>query len=117
MRAWRPGTLYVTDTRVVVNRREPLEILSESEFEDLAAYAIEDAETAAGKATQYIHLLHHNGTVISLQLRDPEEFVRVIQKEMGRHNLLLVKKEYSLCRSNNDQSPERTAPVVPFARI
>ncbi len=46
IRAWRPGTLYVTDTRVVVNRREPLEILSESEFEKLAGYAIEDAETA-----------------------------------------------------------------------
>jgi hypothetical protein len=117
IRAWRPGTLYVTDTRVVVNRREPLEILSESEFEEIKGYAIEDAETVAGKTTQYIHLLHHDGTVISLHLRDPEGFFRVLQKEMERHNLLLVKKEHSLCRSNNDRSPERTAPVVPFARI
>jgi len=117
IRAWRPGTLYVTDTRVVVNRREPLEILSESEFEKLAGYAIEDAETAAGKTTQYIHLLHHDGTVISLHLRDPEGCVRVLQKEMGRHNLPLVKKEHSLYRSKNDQSPNRTAPVFPFARI
>jgi hypothetical protein len=117
IRAWRPGTLSVTDTRVVVNRREPLEILSESEFKKLAGYAIEDAETVAGKATQYIHLLYHDGTVISLHLRDPAGFVRVIQKEMGRHNLLLVKKEHSLCRSTNERSPERTAPVVPCARI
>ena len=94
-----------------------MEILSESEFEKLAGYAIEDAETVAGKATQYIHLLHHDGTVISLHLRDPEGFVRVIQKEMGRRNLPWAKKEICLCRSGNDQSPNRTTPVVPFARI
>jgi hypothetical protein len=117
IRAWRPGTLYVTDTRVVVNRREPLEILSESEFEKLAGYAIEDAETVAGKATQYIHLLHHDGTVISLHFRDPAGFIRVIQKEMDRHNLLLQKKEISLYRSKNDQSQNRTTPVAPLARI
>jgi len=117
IRAWRPGTLYVTDTRVVVIRREPLEILSESEFEQLAGYAIEDAETAAGKATQYIHLLHHDGTVISLHLRDPAGFVRVIQNEMGRRNLPWAKKETCLCRSKNNQSQNRTPPVVPFARI
>jgi hypothetical protein len=117
IRAWRPGTLYVTDTRVVVNRREPLEILSESGFGDLAGYAIEDAETAAGNKTQYIHLLHHDGTKISLHLRDPEGFIRVLQKEMGHRNLVLAKKEIRICRSGNDRSPDRTTPVAPFARI
>jgi hypothetical protein len=117
IRAWRHGTLYVTDTRVVVNRREPLEILSESEFEKLAGYAIEDAETVAGKAIQYIHILHHDGTKISLHLRDPEGFIRVIQKEMEQRNLPWAKQENCLCRSGHDQSPNRTAPVVPSARI
>jgi len=55
--------------------------------------------------------------VISLHLRDPEGCVRVLQKEMSRHNLLLVKKEHSLYRSKNDQAPNRTPPVFPFARI
>jgi hypothetical protein len=116
IRAWRPGTLYVTDTRVVVNRREPLEILSDSQLGDLAGYAIEDAVTVAGKTTRYIHLLHHDGTVISLHLRDPEGCAGVIQKEMGRHNLPLVKMEHSLYRSTTNGSPHRTAPPIPFAR-
>lgn len=117
IQTWRPGTLYITERRVVVNRRELLEILFESEFENLQSFSIEDAETVAGKATRYIHLLHHDGAVISLHLLDPMGLIKVIGKEMERRNLPWVEHEVHPRKDTIDVSSHRCDPVIPSEKM
>ena len=82
IKGWRPGILYVTETRVVLNRREPLEILYESDFAGIKCFTLESGFTISGKPVRYIHLFHYNGMITSLHIRDLEKFLPLFKEKV-----------------------------------
>jgi hypothetical protein len=110
LKVWRPGTLYITDTRIVLNRREPLEILYESEFSEIKYYSFESGITVAGKSVQYIHLLHHNGMIATLHIRELDKFLKVIKEKMMGHNLPW--KETEIHRFNTDRANRQDQTII-----
>ncbi len=85
-RSWRPGHLYVTDKRVFLYRKEPVEILFEAYYENIEGFAIERKSNLANKETDYLYLFLNSGEVMLLHPTEAypvREAIEGRMKELG----------------------------------
>ncbi|WP_205718627.1 gas vesicle protein [Actinomadura sp. WMMA1423] len=71
---WRPGTLFLTDRRILVYRREPREALWEARLEDVAATRLQSERTLGGEERLRVRVELADGGGALLSAAKPEEF-------------------------------------------
>ncbi|WP_243708399.1 gas vesicle protein [Actinomadura sp. GC306] len=71
---WRPGTLFLTDRRVLVYRREPRAVLWEARLEDIAATRLQSERTVGGEDRLRVRVELTNGDGALLSAGNPERF-------------------------------------------
>ena len=76
-KAWRTGQLYVTNKRVVLFRKEPHEILFETNFEK-----IKILRTKKRDNTLDLHIYLKDNTLVELHAKDIEEIKKLIQSKI-----------------------------------
>lgn len=113
VRSWRHATVYLTETRIVVNRKEPLEILWEAFLDQVTGCSIGETETVSGKEARYFHLLTHHGKALSLLLPDCPGFARALGEVMRREGLPWVDPEGLPGEDRKPASHETREPARP----
>lgn len=69
---WRPGTVYLTDRRLVVLRDEPREILWETELAAVRAVRLQPERTVGGEERLRLRVALTDGREERLSAREPE---------------------------------------------
>lgn len=69
---WRPGTLYLTDRRLVVLREEPREILWQTGLDAVRAARLEPERTVGGEERLRLEVTLADGRRETLSAREPE---------------------------------------------
>ncbi|WP_338017986.1 gas vesicle protein [Streptomyces taklimakanensis] len=69
---WRPGTVHLTDRRLVVLRREPREVLWETELTAIRAVRPETERTVGGEVRTRLRVVLDDGREGLLSASDPE---------------------------------------------
>jgi hypothetical protein len=83
---WRPGHLYITDRRVLLFRKEPVEVLFQCLYEEIKAVATERKANVAGKETEYLYLWLKSGELAQLHLSNAlavKDAIEGMMKTMG----------------------------------
>lgn len=88
-RAWRPGTLYLTDRRLFLFRHEPGEMLFETHFESIRGLAVKRETHFTGVERDMIYLLHNPDRLAYLYAQRPGELVTTIEERMQALGLSL----------------------------
>lgn len=87
--AWRPGTLYLTDRRLFVFRREPREMLWEAQLHSIEAVELEPERSVGGEDRMRLRVLLTNGDTTRLSAAEPERMQRLVREQAGRLGLAL----------------------------
>ncbi|WP_051717135.1 gas vesicle protein GvpJ [Streptomyces megasporus] len=69
---WRPGTVHLTDRRLVVLRRDPREVLWEAELSAVRAVRLESERTVGGESRTRVRVETADGAGALLSAADPE---------------------------------------------
>jgi len=80
---WKPGHLYVTNSRVFLYRKEPAEMLFECVYEQIRGMTIEKRNNIAGKETGYLYLLLDNDEITQLHPSDAYVVKDAINAQMN----------------------------------
>jgi hypothetical protein len=78
-RSWRPGNLYVTDTKILLLRSEPYEILFQCFFNDIRYINIKEDHDVMGAGTEILEISLYSGRearLHSLNTRAVEAIIR-----------------------------------------
>jgi hypothetical protein len=70
---WRPGTVHLTDRRLVVQRREPREVLWETELAAVRAVRPETERTVGGELRTRLRVVLDDGGEALLSSAEPEK--------------------------------------------
>ncbi len=82
---WRPGTVHLTDRRLVVQRDEPREILWQAELGDVRAVRLEPERTVGGEERLRLRVALADGTEELLSAQEPEKLhARLTEACAGR---------------------------------
>lgn len=76
-KAWRTGQLYITNKRIVLFRKEPYEILFETDFEN-----IKILRTKKRANTLDLHIYLKDNTLVELHAKDIKELKRLVQSKI-----------------------------------
>jgi hypothetical protein len=79
---WRPGDLYITDKRLFLFRKEPVEVLFQFPYEEIKGVTIKRKTNIAGKEMDYLYLLIKSGEVTQLHPSDAQVIKDAIEKKM-----------------------------------
>jgi len=80
---WRPGTVYLTNRRLFVFRREPREMLWEARLDAIRAIETYVDNTIGGQARTRVRLRTGDGSILRLSASDPERLVRLAGDEIA----------------------------------
>jgi hypothetical protein len=86
---WRPGHLYITDRRVLLFTKEPVEVLFQCLYEEIKAVATERKANIAGKETEYLYLWLGSGEIAQLHPSDALVVKDAIEERMKALGLRL----------------------------
>ncbi|MFA5294434.1 MAG: gas vesicle protein [Methanoregulaceae archaeon] len=103
---WRPGTLYITGSRVVFTERTSSGVLFESDFAHLSGFSLQEGD-AESMAVHYLDLILKDGTVVSLRSQDAPILVEEIGREMKQRNLAFEAKEGEMTGEDEGFAPSR----------
>jgi len=79
---WRPGHLYITDRRLFLFRKEPVEVLFQCPYEEIKGLVTERKTNIAGKETDYLYLLLRSEEVTQLHPSDAQVIKDTIEEKM-----------------------------------
>ncbi|WP_207928708.1 gas vesicle protein [Actinomadura sp. 6K520] len=77
---WRPGTLFLTDRRILVHRREPREVLWEARLEDVDATRLQSERTVGGEERLRVRVELTGGDGALLSAANPEKFDETLRR-------------------------------------
>ncbi|GAA2708258.1 gas vesicle protein [Micromonospora olivasterospora] len=77
-RSWRPGTVYLTDRRLLVFRRDPAEVLWQTPWESIRAVTLPDERTVGGEHRHRMLVELVDGSSRLLSARDPERLLSLV---------------------------------------
>lgn len=80
--AWRPGTLYITDRRLFVFRREPREMLWETRLERILAVDVEPERSVGGENRLRLRIALDDATETRLSAAEPERMHALIREQL-----------------------------------
>lgn len=84
--AWRPGTVFLTDQRLVVLRRDPREVLWEADLSAVRAVRPETERSAGGAPRTRVRLEVEGGGTALLSAADPAALCELLDR--GRPGVL-----------------------------
>ncbi|WP_333748679.1 gas vesicle protein [Streptomyces sp. IBSBF 2394] len=77
---WRPGTVHLTDQRLVVLREEPREILWQTELDEVRAARLVPEQTVGGAENLRLEVTRADGSRELLSARDPEALLDLLTR-------------------------------------
>lgn len=81
---WRPGTLYLTDRRLFVFRREPREMLWEARLEQISAAESEPDRSVGGDDRKRLRVTLNDGDETRLSAAEPERMLSLVREQVQR---------------------------------
>lgn len=81
---WRPGTLYLTDRRLFVFRREPREVLWEAPLERIRAVDAEPERAVGGESRLRLRVVLDDGAGTRLSAAEPERMLALLREQADR---------------------------------
>lgn len=81
---WRPGTVYLTDTRLIVHRREPQETLWETRLEDIDTIHSAMEPSAGGERRPRIIVRLRDGGEFRITAGEPDRLITLVVEHLGR---------------------------------
>lgn len=81
---WRPGTLYLTDRRFFVFRREPKEMLWETDLERIEALDVEPERSIGGDDRLRIRARLNDGSEVRISAAKPERMLTLLHEQIER---------------------------------
>jgi len=90
MRAWRPGRAYLTDRRLLLVRRSPLEVLASLDLSDIAGMG-SYGFTEAGVTSQVLCLADVDGALVLVRTPEPELFEASLTDLLRRHDVQVAR--------------------------
>lgn len=111
--AWRPGDLYITNRRVFLYRKEPLEILFEAYYEDIEGFALEK-KNIAKKMTDYLYLFLNGEEVAWFHPTEASPVKETMERRMRELGLGLEERAVPVMDEETETCPScgRRAPVT-----
>ena len=82
--AWRPGTLYLTDRRLFLFRREPREMLWEAPLERIRAMEPEPERSVGGEERLRLRVVLDDGGETRLSAAEPERMLALLREQVER---------------------------------
>ncbi|WP_432184044.1 gas vesicle protein GvpJ [Streptomyces tendae] len=79
-RGWRPGTVHLTDQRLVVLREEPREILWQTELDEVRAARLVPERAVGGAESLRLEVTRADGSRELLSARDPEALLDLLTR-------------------------------------
>ncbi|MFJ4841508.1 gas vesicle protein [Streptomyces sp. NPDC088746] len=79
--SWRPGTLFLTDRRVLVQRREPREVLWEAELTDIRSTRLQTEASVGGEERTRVCVELADGRSAVLSAAEPETFHEKLRQQ------------------------------------
>lgn len=80
--AWRPGTVFLTDRRLVVLRRDPREIMWQSDLSEIREVRPETERSAGGAPRTRVRLTLDDGTTALLSAADPRALCDLLDRAL-----------------------------------
>lgn len=80
--AWRPGTVYLTNRRLFVFRREPGEMLWESRLEAIQAVEPDPERSVGGEERLRLRIHLSDGSATRLSAAEPERLAALVRREV-----------------------------------
>lgn len=87
---WRPGTLYLTDRRLFVFRREPREMLWEAPLERIQAVELDPERSVGGEDRLRLRVVLDTATEARLSAAEPERMLSLIREQVRRLGRTLI---------------------------
>lgn len=81
--SWRPGTMYLTDRRLVIIRREPREVLLEVPYREIKKLEIRRNTNFAGAGREELQLLLHSGDLQRVHAAAISQVVDHLSRNLG----------------------------------
>ena len=81
---WRPGTVYLTDRRLFVFRREPREMLWEAPLERVRAMELEPERSVGGEERLRLRVVLDDGSETRLSASEPERMRSLLREQAER---------------------------------
>jgi len=81
-RSWRPGTVYLTNNRLFVFRREPREMLWETTLEAIRSIAPEREQSVGGEERTRVRVELADGSITRLSASEPERLIELVRQEI-----------------------------------
>lgn len=80
-RDWRPGSVYLTTSRLLVFRRDPREVLWEAELTSLRGAEIRAERTIGGEMLERLHLREEDGEEAVLSASSPRRLRELVLQQ------------------------------------
>ncbi|WP_308013533.1 gas vesicle protein [Streptomyces beigongshangae] len=80
---WRPGTVYLTDRRLVVLREEPRETLWQAELDTVRAVRLDPERTVGGEERLRLQVALADGQEVRLSAQDPGKLHDLVTAACG----------------------------------
>lgn len=80
--AWRPGTIYLTNRRLFVFRREPREMLWETGLEAIEAVEPDPQRSVGGEERLRLRISLAGGSSAVVSAAEPERFVMLLRRQV-----------------------------------
>jgi hypothetical protein len=80
---WRPGTVYVTDQRLLVFRRHPPAVLLSQFLAKIRSVRVQDEPTFGGERRVEVRLTQHGGADLRITAEDPSRLARRIRARIS----------------------------------
>lgn len=80
-RDWRPGSVYLTTSRLLVFRRDPREVLWEAELAQLRGAEVHPEKTIGGETLERLHLRTEHGEQAVLSASSPRRLRELVLQQ------------------------------------
>jgi hypothetical protein len=107
-RIWRPGNIYVTNQRLVAFRRDPKEILWQSDLSDITDLSLQGERTIGGEERTRLVVRTSDDATTMLSASAPQRIRELVIGSIGRPHL-------GGSPGPRAAAPEETAPQSPAA--
>ena len=99
--AWRPATVYLTDRRLFLFRREPREMLWEAPLDRIRVVESESERSVGGEDRLRLRVVLDNGSEVRLSAAEPERLLTLLREQTERRGISLSRTQPPL-RTGSD---------------
>jgi hypothetical protein len=95
--AWRPGTMYLTNLRLLLLRPEPQELLLEIPYHEVEKLELQQSTSFNGEEREELQLIRRSGDVNKIYVADLHRMLDILSRNMDLNmNLMPIDKPLKL---------------------